>query len=39
MYIYIVTWSTTERRETRSFPYPFMFELTGPQRVTVKRGN
>ena len=26
-----VTWSTTERRETRNFPHPFMFELTGPK--------
>ena len=33
-----VTWSTTERRETRNFPYPSVFELTGRQRLTVKRG-
>ena len=26
-----VTWSTTERRETRNFPYPFVFELTSPK--------
>ena len=26
-----VTWSTTERRETRNFPYPSVFELTGPK--------
>ena len=30
-------WSTTERREIRNFPYPSMFELTGRQRLTVKR--
>ena len=33
-----VTWSTTERREIRNFPYPSVFELTGRQRMTVKRG-
>ena len=33
-----VKWSTTERREIRNFPYPSMFELTGHQRLTVKRG-
>ena len=33
-----VTWSTTERREIRNFPYPSMFELTGHQRLTIKRG-
>ena len=33
-----VTWSTTKRREIRNFPYPTMFELTGRQRLTVKRG-
>ena len=33
-----VTWSTTERREIRNFPYPSVFELTGRQRLTVKRG-
>ena len=40
LYLYIgtVTWSTTERRETRNFPYPSVFELTGRQRLTVKRG-
>ena len=32
-----VTWSTTERREIRNFPYPPVFELTGRQRLTVKR--
>ncbi len=32
-----VTWSTTERRERRNFPYPSVFELTGRQRLTVKR--
>ena len=31
-------WSTTERREIRNFPYPSVFELTGHQRLTVKRG-
>ena len=35
---WIVTWSTTERREIRNFPYPSVFELTGCQRLTVKRG-
>ena len=35
---YGVTWSTTERREIRNFPYPSVFELTGRQRLTVKRG-
>ena len=33
-----VKWSTTERREIRNFPYPSVFELTGHQRLTVKRG-
>ena len=33
-----VTGSTTERREIRNFPYPSVFELTGRQRLTVKRG-
>ena len=33
-----VTWSTNERREIRDFPYPSVFELTGRQRLTVKRG-
>ena len=33
-----VTWSTTKRREIRNFPYPSMFELTGRQKLTVKRG-
>ena len=32
-----VTWSTTERREIRNFYYPSVFELTGRQRLTVKR--
>ena len=35
----IVTWSTTERREIRIFPYPSLFELTSRQRLTVKRRN
>ena len=30
--------STTERREIRNFPYPSVFELTGCQKLTVKRG-
>ena len=34
-----VTWSTTERREIRNFPYPSVFELTGCQRQTVKKRN
>ena len=34
-----VTWSTTERREIKNFPYPSVFELTGHQRLTVKRKN
>ena len=33
-----ITGSTTERREIRNFPYPSVFELTGCQRLTVKRG-
>ena len=33
-----VTWSTTKRREMRNFPYPSVFELTGRQRLIVKRG-
>ena len=33
-----VMWSTTERREIRDFPYASVFELTGRQRLTVKRG-
>ena len=37
-FVQTVTWSTTERREIRSFPYPSVFELTGRQRLTVKRG-
>ena len=28
----------TERREIRNFPYSSVFELTGPKRLTVKRG-
>ena len=39
IYIYIVTWSTTARREKRNFPYPSVFELTGLQRLTVKKRN
>ena len=35
----IVTWSTTERREIRNFPYPSVFELTGRERLTVKKRN
>ena len=34
-----VTWSTTERREISNFPYLFVFELTGRQRLTVKKRN
>ena len=37
--MYIVTWSTTERREIRDFPYPSVFELTVHQRLTVKKRN
>ena len=33
-----VTWSTTERREIRNFPYSSVFELAGRQRLSVKRG-
>ena len=33
-----VTWSTTERREIRNFPYSSVFELADRQRLTVKRG-
>ena len=33
-----VTWSTTEKREIRNFPYPSVFELTGRQRLTVRSG-
>ena len=33
-----VMWSTTERREIRNFYYPSVFELTGRQRLTIKRG-
>ena len=36
--ITIVTWSTTEKREIRNFPYPSVFELASCQRLTVKRG-
>ena len=39
MCVCIVTWSTTERREIRNFPYPSVFELTGRQRLTVKKRN
>ena len=35
----LVTWSTTERREIRDFPYPSVFELTNRQRLTVKKRN
>ena len=35
----IVTWSTTERREIRNFPYPSVFELTGHQKLTIKKRN
>ena len=35
----IVRWSTTARREIRNFPNPSMFELTGRQRLTVKKRN
>ena len=31
-------WFITEKREMRNFPYPSVFELTGCQRLTVKRG-
>ena len=34
-----VTWSTTERREIRNFPYLSVFELTGCQTLTVKNRN
>ena len=34
----IVTWSTTGRRDIRNVPYPSVFELSGRQRMTVKRG-
>ena len=34
----IVTWSTTERREIRNVHFPSVFELTGRQRLSVKRG-
>ena len=37
--MYIVTWSTTERREIRNFPYPPVFELAGRQRMAVKKRN
>ena len=35
----VVTWSTTERGEIRNFPYRSVFELTGRQRLTVKKRN
>ena len=35
----IVTWYTTERREIRNFPCPSVFELTGRQRLAVKKRN
>ena len=31
-----VTWSTMDRRETRIFPYPSVFELTGPKGWPLK---
>ena len=31
-------WSTTESRKIRNFYYLSVFELTGCQRLTVKRG-
>ena len=34
-----VTWSTTERGEIRNFPYPSVFELTGRQRLIIKKRN
>ena len=37
--VVIATWSITERREIRNFPYPTVFELTGRQRLTVKKRN
>ena len=39
VYIHTVTWSTTERREIRNFPYPSVCELTGRQRLTIKKRN
>ena len=39
MYLYTVTWSTTERREIRNFPYPSVCKLSGCQRLTVKKRN
>ena len=33
-----VTFSHTVRREIRNSPYPSVFEFTGRQRLTVKRG-
>ena len=39
MCVYIVKWSTTERREIRNFPYPSLFEFTGCQSLTVKKRN
>ena len=35
---HIATWSPTERGEIRNFSYTTVFELTGRQRLTVKRG-
>ena len=35
----IVTWSTIEKREKRNFSYPSVFELSGRQRLTVKKRN
>ena len=37
-WIYIVTWSSTERRVIRNSPDHSVFELTGRQRFTVNRG-
>ena len=39
IFITCVTWSTTERREIWNFPYSSEFELTGRQRLTVKKRN
>ena len=37
--MYSVTWSITERREIRNFPYPSVFELTGRQRRKKRNRN
>ena len=39
IFVAVVTWSTTARREIRNFLYPSVFELTGYQRLTVKKRN